>query len=166
MLYRKTVTDDDANIPMSSAELEYSNNCLERDKQYVKLLEDYVMNQRRIDWVQLLFKILFFAVVCAVFILVTVWGGLTILNISKRETISWQDFGAALTGLGSIFSVIMVLPTKIAEHLFPAGGNQESMDFIKSMQAYDLSRNDTQDNEDDELVVQVPEASAKDFTVS
>ena len=156
MLYRKTVTDDDANIPMSSAELEYSNNCLERDKQYVKLLEDYVMNQRRIDWVQLLFKILFFAVVCAVFILVTVWGGLTILNISKRETISWQDFGAALTGLGSIFSVIMVLPTKIAEHLFPAGGNQESMDFIKSMQAYDLSRNDTQDNEDDELVVQVP----------
>lgn len=166
MLYRKTVTDDDANIPMSSAELEYSNNCLERDKQYVKLLEDYVMNQRRIDWVQLLFKILFFAVVCAVFILVTVWGGLTILNISERETISWQDFGAALTGLGSIFSVIMVLPTKIAEHLFPAGGNQESMDFIKSMQAYDLSRNDTQDNEEDELVVQVPEASAKDFTVS
>lgn len=166
MLYRKTVTDDDANIPMSSAELEYSNNCLERDKQYVKLLEDYVMNQRRIDWVQLLFKVLFFVVVCAVFILVTVWGGLTILNISKRETISWQDFGAALTGLGSIFSVIMVLPTKIAEHLFPAGGNQESMDFIKSMQAYDLSRNDTQDNAEDELVVQVPEASVNDFTVS
>ena len=69
--------------------------------------------------------------------------------------ISWQDFGAALTGLGSILGVIIVLPSKIAEHLFPSGGSKDSMGFVKSMQEYDLEKQPQEDVSPCDYLVEV-----------
>ena len=145
--------------------LEYDENCLSRDKQYVSLLEHYVKNQKRVDCAQLWFKVVFFIIVCLIFVAAIIFGSLSIWNISKKDNISWQDLGAALAGLGSLLAVIIVLPSKIAEHLFPAGGNQNSMSFISSMQKYDLSRDASGNNaseEPEEIIVNLPEEDSPD----
>lgn len=161
--FRKTHADQAMNSHNEAEELDYYANCLRRDKQYVSLLEHYVKNQKSMDCAQFWFRVIFFVIVCGTFGAIVVLGGLTIWNISQKENISWQDIGAALAGLGSILSVIIVLPSKIAEHLFPAGGNENSMEFIKSMQEYDLSRNSSSSNElkdMEDIIIQMPEAQA------
>ena len=117
--------------------LDFTDNVLIRNHQYTVLLKQYAQNQRRLNTAQLWFKGVVFFVVCAIFLAVVIFGALGIWNISQKGAITWQDLGAALAGLGSILSVIVVLPTKIAEHLFPAAGDRDSIEFVKSMQAFD-----------------------------
>lgn len=137
-------------------DLEYYTNLLQRDKEYVKLLSHYVNNQQRVDLSQLIFKCIFFAIVCVTYVITILFGAMAILNISDKDTISLLDVGAALTGLGSILSAVIVLPSKIAEHLFPSGGNKSSMEFIQSMQNYDLSRTPASNEatDDGDLIIQ------------
>ena len=115
-------------------------NSLHRDKSYVKLLDYYVENQQQINKSQLLFKWIFFVVVIIVFFGTVLFGVLAIWNISQKACVTWKDIGIAITGLGSILSVIIVLPSKIAEHLFPAAGDKLGLKFVRSMQKYDLSK--------------------------
>ena len=106
-------------------------------------------------------KFIFFFVACGVFAGVVGFGAYGIFKIACKETISWQDIGVAFTGLGSIVSVVIVLPSKIADNLFPASTNKENTDFITMMQKYDhnlLCENDELDDvdlgSDPELVIQ------------
>ena len=140
-------------------EFDYAQNLLDRDRQYVDLLRHFIENQKRTDMAQLIFKSVFFALVCLVFLGVVAAGCFAIYNISRKPTVSWQDFGTALTGLGSILGVIIVLPSKIAEHLFPSGGNKDSMGFVKSMQEYDLVKRPQEDATPDEYLVEVEKPS-------
>lgn len=119
----------------------WTQNCLERDTEYKNLLSHYVSQQKQTDKAQFWFRMVFFIIICAVFLFVIVFGMLGILNITKKELITWTDIGAAFAGLGSILSVIIILPSKIAEHLFPASGIKNSFDFIATMQSYDMSQN-------------------------
>ena len=155
-------------ISFSDPILEYSDNILQRDRQYVQLLQHYVKNQKRMDWAQLVFKSVFFVVVCVVFVGVVYFSAKSISTISQKETISWTDLGTALTGLGSILGVIIILPSKIAEHLFPSSSDKNSMEFIKSMQAYDLSISSSPGNKDCHIQIKVANnsdhASSKDDT--
>ena len=131
-------------------------NFLKRDAEYTKLLVEYVKNQQLQNEAQRCFKMVFFIVVCAVFLAVVVLGALGIFFIAKKPEISWEDIGAALAGLGSILSVIIVLPSKIAEHLFPSSADQESLKFVQAMQSYDLpfrSGNDESENDVIEMEV-------------
>lgn len=156
-----TVKKKDTRSLIDTKNLEYSRNHLNRDREYVKLLQHYVNNQRRTDISQLILKIFFFLIVCSTYVITIYFGGQTILNVSKKENISLADLGAALTGLASILSVIIILPSKIAEHLFPSGGDQSSTDFIQSMQSYDLSKSSSQKylSDESDLVIQVPEST-------
>ena len=148
----------------SASEFDYAQNLLDRDRQYVDLLRHFVKNQKRTDMAQLIFKSVFFALVCVVFFGVVAAGCLAIYNISRKSVVSWQDFGTALAGLGSILGVIIVLPSKIAEHLFPSGGNKESMDLVKSMQEYDLVKQPQEDTFPDEYMVDVTNIPSEDHT--
>lgn len=141
-------------------ELEYTKNILIRDSQYAELLMHHVAHQKRLDFAQLLFKYFFFFLVCFVFISVVVLGALSIFFIAKKESIAWTDFGTALTGLGSVLGVLMILPSKIAEHLFPSSADKTSMEFIRSMQDYDLSISHSDDRRTD-LHIEKPEDPAQ-----
>lgn len=139
-----------------SKELKYSENILTRDFQYAKLLEHHVTHQKRLDLAQLIFKYVFFFFVCIIFVTVVVLGALSIFFVSKKENITWTDLGTALTGLGSVLGVLIILPSKIAEHLFPSSSDENGMKFIKSMQEYDLSINHFTDKKAD-LHIEKPE---------
>lgn len=129
---------------------------LARDYQYAKFLEHHVKHQKRLDFAQLLFKYIFFFIVCGVFVAVVIIGALSIYRISQKENIVWTDFGTALTGLGSVLGVLMILPSRIAEHLFPSSSDENAMKFIKSMQEYDLSINRHTDEHED-INIEKPE---------
>lgn len=136
--------------------LEYQNNILDRDFQYTQFLEHHVDHQKKLDHAQLRFKYIFFFIVCGVFVTVVVIGALSIYRISQKENIAWTDFGTALTGLGSVLGVLIILPSKIAEHLFPASADKNAMEFIKSMQDYDLSIKQRPDDHED-IHIEKPE---------
>jgi hypothetical protein len=144
---------DQSNVPIN---LKSRDNILARDYQYAKFLEHHVNHQKRLDFAQLLFKYIFFFIVCGVFVAVVIIGALSIYRISQKENIAWTDFGTALTGLGSVLGVLIILPSKIAEHLFPAAADKNAMEFIKSMQDYDLSIKQCPDDHED-IDVEKPE---------
>ena len=83
-------------------------------------------------------------------------GALSNYRNSQKENIALKDFGTALTGLGSVLGVLIILPSKIAEHLFPASADKNAMEFIKSMQDYDLSIKQRPDDHED-IHIEKPE---------
>lgn len=104
-----------------------------RDMYYSALVRDIVKDNR----VSKIMKCFFFGLVCIVFAFTCFFGMLTIYNISKKESISISDIGVAFTALGSVLSSIIVLPTTIANHLFPANGEKERFTFIRDNQKFD-----------------------------
>lgn len=116
-----------------------NNDLAKRDQSYTMLLRSYVWNQRVTNFFMHTFKTIFFFIACIVFVGVVFFGAYGIYHIACKESVSWQDIGVALTGLGSIVSVVIILPSKIADNLFPASNNKESTEFITMMQKYDNS---------------------------
>ena len=125
----------------SNVELLYAEYKVKRDEQYTRLLTQYVDNQKRLNRAQVWFKSTFFLVVCIAFlgvIIVGIWG---IFKIAEKTKTELADVATVIAGFGSILSAIIVLPDKIATHLFPAGGDKETLlEFVKSMQAYDKKK--------------------------
>lgn len=137
-----------------------NNDLAIRDKSYTTLLKSYVWNQRVTYFFLHVYKLLFFLISCTVFVGVIFFGAYGIYKIACKSSVSWQDIGVAITGLGSIISVIIVLPSKIADNLFPASNNKESTEFITMMQKHDnglLGEDDDLDeidpNNDPELTI-------------
>lgn len=104
-----------------------------RDMYYSALVRDVVKDNR----VSKIMKCIFFGFVCVVFGFTCYYGMITIYNISKKDSISASDIGIAFTALGSVLGSIIVLPTTIAHHLFPANGEKERFAFINDIQKYD-----------------------------
>lgn len=98
------------------------------------------------------FKIIFFIVALLVFVLTVSIGVVVIYNISKKGAITLGDVGVALSGLGSIISVIIVLPSKIATNLFPATANKEMLQIVCAIQNYDLNSNAINDDDIQEFL--------------
>lgn len=115
-------------------------DCLiERDIQYTILLKQYIKAQRDNEEQQRRFKNIFFTVTMLIFVLVVFLGIASIYIISKKTSITIADVGVAFAGLGSIISVIIILPSKIADNLFPATANKEMLEIVRTMQNYDLN---------------------------
>lgn len=116
----------------------FSDNTEIRDGLYTYLLENYIKTQNKSNKTQHWFKIIFFALVLIVFVGVTFSGIICLLLISsKEENITWADVGVALTGFGSILGVVILLPTRISENLFPATASKEIIEIVSNMQRYD-----------------------------
>lgn len=108
-----------------------------RNQYITDTVGDYVAHQKRTNIAQLVFKSFFFIMVCSAFCGV-VWVSISImLNISKRTDISIEEVSIAITSLVSLLSAVIVLPTKIAEHLFPSAGEKDIADFIIKMHEMD-----------------------------
>lgn len=86
------------------------------------------------------------------FVLTVSIGVVVIYNISKKGAITLGDVGVALSGLGSIIGVIIVLPSKIATNLFPATANKEMLQIVRAMQNYDLNSNAINDDDIQEFL--------------
>jgi len=119
--------------------LEFDENRLNRDSGYTELLHNYVEHHTKVNSQKLLFKWVFFFAICVVFVFVIIFGTLGIWNITQKNYITLEDLGAALAGLSSILSVIIVLPNQIAKSLFPDSGEQISLGLVKTMLDYDVS---------------------------
>lgn len=118
-----------------------------RDMYYSALVRDVVSDNR----VSKIMKCIFFALVCFVFVFTCCYGMITIYNISERKSISASDIGIAFTALGGVLGSIIVLPTTIANHLFPANGEKERFEFISDIQKYDSYGNANPSEEITEL---------------
>ena len=116
-----------------------NNELISRNQCLTGLLTNYAYYRKKTNDQQHLLKLIFFVVVCSVFIAVIVFGILGILSIARRTNITWSDVGVAFTGLAGILSVIIVLPDQIAKYLFPLNGEQTNIDLLKAMQGYDIS---------------------------
>ena len=122
-------------------------DCLiERDIQYTILLKQYISAQKENEKLQKRFKIVFFIIVLLVFVVVVSLSAIAIYTISKKASITLGDFGVALSGLGSIIGVIIVLPSKIADNLFPATATKEMLEIVQTMQNYDLNSDAVNDD--------------------
>lgn len=104
-----------------------------RDVFYSALVKDIVKNNRASQ----IMKCFFFGFVCAIFLFTCIVGMFVILNISKKENVSIADIGVALTAFGAVLSSIIVLPSTIANHLFPADSEKTRFSFIKDNQQFD-----------------------------
>ena len=134
----------------------YYFESLRRDLYYSALVKDIVMDNRT----GRILKYIFFSIVCLTFVFICVFGVLSIFNVSKKDNISFNDIGIALTGFGSILGSIIVLPQTIAKHLFPQNSEEVRFDFIKENQRNDQAYLDdsnfgelefTEDSSSDEL---------------
>lgn len=105
-----------------------------RDVFYSALVKDIVLNNRSSQ----ILKIIFFIVVCLVFVGVTIAGIVTILVIAKKDKVDYSELGVAITGLCSVISAIIILPKTIANHLFPQNGEEVRFNFIKDNQKFDV----------------------------
>lgn len=114
-----------------------ANRASLRDEYTTQIVEEYVAHQKRINLAQLIFKCIFFFIVCVAF------GGVifgcikVLLTIAKKTGITVADIGVAITSVVSLVSAVIVLPTKIAEHLFPATGEKDITEFIIKMHEVD-----------------------------
>lgn len=114
-----------------------AENVLLRDKTYARVLEDYAKHQNKINRNQRIYKTIFFTIVCASYVFIVLGSIYAIVLIAQKDGISWTDFALAITSVVSLVSVIIVLPSKIAEHLFPNQGEKGIMDFVTKMHEMD-----------------------------
>ena len=116
---------------------EQAKCALKREKLYVRVLSDYAKHQRKVNRAQRWFKMIFFTIVCVAFFAIVLGSILSILMISQKDGIQLGDFAVAVTSVVSLVSVILVLPSKIAEHLFPNQGEKDITGFITQMHQMD-----------------------------
>lgn len=104
-----------------------------REKYYSILVKDIIDNNRTSQHL----KKAFFIIVCSIFAFICVVGLLIIYNISKKDIVTVNDIGIALTGFGSILSSVIILPQIIAKHLFPENSEEVRFGFVKDNQKAD-----------------------------
>lgn len=95
---------------MDNYNITYSNELEKRDQQYTVLLQQYAVNQKRMHLARLIFKYIFFGIICLSFVFIVRAGLNILLLVAQKENTTFSDLGVALTGLGSILgSAIIVL---------------------------------------------------------
>lgn len=134
---RRNAMDKSFNTTQFQDMLESDIQRRSRDGLYTNILKHYSDNQKTMHIIKSIMKCIFFAISCFVLIWVVCIGTKTIHDISLRPDISITDLGVALTGLASILTTINIIPSTIATHLFPRGGDTEEKGLIETMQKFD-----------------------------
>lgn len=108
-----------------------------RNEYYSILIEQIIKD----NTTNKIIKYIFFAVVCLVFIVVTIGGVCILIFVSKKNNIqtNYTDIVLLLSALSGMLSAIIVLPKIIAKHLFPEHSEQDKYEFVKSTQKFDLN---------------------------
>jgi len=122
--------------------LNQARNAFERDKIITQVISDFADHQRKRDQEQRKQKAAFFKIVCFSFCAVIVGSLAVIIIIATKQDMGWEELGVALASVGSLISAIIVLPSKIAEHLFPASGESDLTQFF--IQIHDVDTRITQ----------------------
>jgi hypothetical protein len=73
-----------------------------RNKYYTQLLKQFTENHKRTHTARIVFKWIFFCIVCLSFIAIVTAGIYAIIATAQKETIESFDVGLAITGLGSV----------------------------------------------------------------
>ena len=135
---RKTSED----IYTSQNEFQFINR---RARSYTEFVEHIVRNAKT----TLKLKIAFFIILCVILICTTLGGVAAIICVACRNSVTANDIGVALTGLGSVLASLIVLPKIVAKHLFPPDSEQVYFDFIRDNQRFDL--NGVEDPPDEDI---------------
>ena len=126
----------------------HARNAAARDRQYTKVIREYIEYQGEINKIQIQFKKVFFWLVCGVFVVIILGSMYFVYIVATKEQTGWEDFGIALSSVVAIINAVHVLPGKIAEYLFPNGGDKDVADFIVQMSSMDLTANKTSSDEE------------------
>ena len=117
----------------------HAKNAAARDRQYTKVIRDYIRYQDEINRIQIQFKQVFFWLVCVMFAVIIVGCMYILYIVATNDQTGWEEIGIALSSVVAIINAVNVLPGKIAEHLFPNGGDKAVADFIVQMSSMDLT---------------------------
>ena len=149
----ETVLENESDYNDMLANLQEQARCaIKREHQYVKVLEDFAEHQRKVNRAQRWFKAIFFWLVCAMFALIIAGCVAAIYKIAMRGNTEWQDLGVAITSAVSLIGTVIILPSKIADHLFPNNGEKDIMQFIIDMHKVDTQLMSTDKEEDGQSV--------------
>ena len=127
---------DESMVEMTVIELKQYDA---RDAAYTELLSDYIKsyNSKR-KW-NTWFKLAFFIVSMAVFIVII--GGsiaaLIIASLNVADAEVWSVIAISISGVAATISSIIVLPKIIAKHLFPLDEDKNMIGMVKNMQSND-----------------------------
>lgn len=137
---------------------------MRRDRYYSAMVKDIVKNNRTSQ----VLKIIFFVIVCFVFLGTCAVGAIVIIITANKNEVRIEDFGIAATGFGSILTSIIVLPQIIAKHLFPENSEEVRFGFIKENQKNDQSPRDNSDDEDllSDNITNIDEDDSNEFDES
>lgn len=161
--------------PLSERLQEQAIAALDREQQYVKVLEDFAEHQRKINKSHRVYKFIFFVAVCISFIAIVGGCVVVLYLIARKDGLGWEDFGVAITSVASLVSAVIILPGKIADHLFPTSGEKDITNFIIKMHEVDTKimgddfivgyyskSKDTEDQDDRDFAESEPEYSSED----
>lgn len=105
-------------------------NVNERDRIFTDIVGDFATHQKDNNEQKNNQKNVFFWMVCISFMVVVIGCIAAILVVALKEKKSIEDLGVVLGSVASLISVIIVLPSKIAENLFPSDGEKDFATFF------------------------------------
>lgn len=123
-----------------------------RDKIFTCIVANFAKHQKENNKQKNIQKNVFFWMVCICFVTVVIGCIAAILVVALNEEKSIEDLGVILGSVASLISVIIVLPSKIAENLFPSEGEKDFATFFINTHRDDINiaKYRTPDYEDDE----------------
>jgi len=126
----------------TSPELKETTEMLKRSEQLTILLVDYVINHRRLNNSKIVFKYIFFFLVCLSFFGIISFGSYVVVIVVCKEHVSLYDLGVVISCFVSILSCLIILPNIIASHLFPVSGDATNIDLVKIITNLDIAPRD------------------------
>ena len=106
-------------------------------------------------------KVVFFTVVIYVFYLLCDRGISIILSVADKEDSTASDITAIIGAFASVVTAILVLPKIMANHLFPANGEEARYKFISSLKELEISGNQNNNIADDVQMMNSDQANAE-----
>lgn len=128
------------------------DNVNKRDEIFTEIVENFANHQKENNEQKNNQKNVFFWMVCISFVVVVIGCIAAILVVALKEKKSVEDLGVVVGSVASLISVIIVLPSKIAENLFPSDGEKDFATFFINTHRDDIeiSKNKAPDGADEE----------------
>lgn len=105
-------------------------NVSRRDGIFTDIVEDFANHQKNNNEQKNTQKNVFFWMVCISFLIVVVGCMVAIIVVALKNKKSIEDLGVIVGSVVSLISVIIVLPSKIADNLFPSEGEKDFAAFF------------------------------------
>lgn len=124
------------------------DNVSKRDSIFTDIVEDFANHQKTNNEHKNIQKNVFFWMVCVSFVIVVIGCMAAIIVIALKNEKSIEDLGVVVGSVTSLISVIIVLPSKIAENLFPSEGEKDFAAFFINAHRDDINigKNTTPDS--------------------